>query len=103
MIPTQDNLDERPEPRVCKTLAAHKLLVFWLIILAAMAAYFSFLFFIAFREEPADMKLSEPLTWGIPFGIGVLSVTCLLTCLYIHWASRTHDVMVSELRRRWGR
>lgn len=103
MILNQDNLDGRPEPRLRKTLAARKHLVSWLITLSALAAYFSFLFLIAFREEPADPKLFEPLTWGIPLGIGVLSVTCLLTCLYIHWAGRTHDVMVSELRRKWGR
>jgi uncharacterized membrane protein (DUF485 family) len=101
--PAQDILSQDLGSRVFRALSAREHLPTWLVSLAAMGVNFSFLFLFAFREDPAGLTPSGILTWGIPFGIGVLGVFCLLTGLYVHWASRTHDAMISELRRKWGR
>lgn len=84
-------------------LAARKNRVSWILTLAAVAVYFGFIFLIAFRKDLVGSKLTENMTWGIPLGIGVIVVSWLLTGIYVWWANGTYDVLVAELRRKWGR
>jgi uncharacterized membrane protein (DUF485 family) len=84
-------------------LAARKDLISWILTVIAMAVYFGFLFLVAFRKDLVGAKLTGTMTWGIPLGIGVIVVSWLLTGIYVVWANRTYDVMVAELRRKWGR
>lgn len=95
-----DTLLDSPE---FHRLAARKNRVSWILTLAAVAVYFGFIFLIAFRKDLVGSKLTENMTWGIPLGIGVIVVSWLLTGIYVWWANGTYDVMVAELRRKWGR
>lgn len=85
------------------SLAARKNRVSWVLTLVAVAVYFGFIFLIAFRKDLVGSKLTANMTWGIPLGIGVIGVSWLLTGIYVWWANRTYDVLVAELRRKWGR
>jgi uncharacterized membrane protein (DUF485 family) len=84
-------------------LAARKDLVSWILTSAAVAVYFGFIFLVAFRKDLVGARITAHMTWGIPLGIGVIVVSWLLTGIYVWWANRTYDVMVAELRRKWGR
>lgn len=83
-------------------LAARKDLVSLVLTLATVAVYFGFIFLIAFRKDLVGTKVTGNMTWGIPLGIGVIFVSWLLTGIYVWWANHTYDVMVAELRRKWG-
>lgn len=83
-------------------LAARKNFVSFALTMATVAVYFGFIFLVAFRKDLVGSKLTENMTWGIPLGIGVIFVSWLLTGIYVWWANRTYDVMVAELRRKWG-
>ena len=84
-------------------LAARKNRISLILTLAAMLVYFGFIFLIAFRRDLVGARLTENMTWGIPLGIGVIVVSWLLTGIYVVWANRTYDVLVAELRRKWGK
>lgn len=94
---------DRIETEEFHALAARKNRISLVLTLAIMLVYFGFIFLIAFRKDLVGSMATEHMTWGIPLGIGVIVVSWLLTGIYVTWANRTYDVMVAELRRKWGK
>ena len=74
-----------------------------LLTLAMLAVYFGFIFLIAFRRDLVGSFLTANMTWGIPMGLGVIASAWVLTGIYVFWANRKYDVMVENLRRKWGK
>lgn len=73
------------------------------LTLAMLAIYFGFILLIAFRKDLVGAKLSANVTWGIPMGIGVIVAAWILTGIYVVWANSRYDVMVENLRKKWGK
>lgn len=60
--------------------------------------YFGFILLIAWRKDLLAIKLGEHLTLGLPLGLGLILVTCLLTGIYVNWANHRYDASVRALR-----
>jgi uncharacterized membrane protein (DUF485 family) len=84
-------------------LAARKNAVGLTLTLLILLVYYGFIFLIAFRKDLVGAMLTANVTWGILLGIGVIVVSWLLTGIYVIWANRIYDVLVADLRRKWGR
>jgi uncharacterized membrane protein (DUF485 family) len=84
-------------------LTAHKNKVSLILTLAILAVYFGFIFLIAFRKDLVGANLTANVTWGIPMGLGVIAAACILTGIYVAWANSRYDVMVEDLRKKWGK
>ncbi|MDB5103487.1 MAG: hypothetical protein JWP91_1176 [Fibrobacteres bacterium] len=95
-----EDLLESPE---FHALTARKNRVSLILTLAILAVYFGFIFLIAFRKDLVGAYLADNVTWGIPMGIGVIASAWVLTGIYVVWANSKYDVMVEDLRRKWGK
>ena len=64
-----------------------------------LLCYFAFVVLLAYN--PA--LLANPVgnsTLGIPLGIGVIIVACVLTGIYVFWANKHYDAQLRELKTR---
>jgi uncharacterized membrane protein (DUF485 family) len=64
-----------------------------------VVAYFGFIALIAFNKALLGTTLVPGLSLGILLGALVIAVAWLLTWRYVHWANRTHDAAIADLRR----
>lgn len=66
-----------------------------------VCAYFSYILLIAFRPDWMARPLAAGMTinLGIPFGLGIIVLTVLLTALYVRRANREFDQEAAEIRR----
>lgn len=81
-----------------KALVRKKLLVTTIFTLIMLSVYFGFILLLAFNKEFLSQKVSEYLTIGLIFGVGLIVFAWLLTGIYIHWANTSYDKSVQELR-----
>jgi len=66
-----------------------------------LICYFVFVVLLAY--DPAF--LAKPVgnsTLGIPLGIGVIIIACILTGIYVFWANKHYDEQLKQLRARLG-
>jgi uncharacterized membrane protein (DUF485 family) len=84
-------------------LAARKNAVSLALTLVIMAAYYGFIFLVAFRKDLVGAKISEHVTLGIPLGIGVILVAWVTTGIYVWWANRNYDAKAENLRNQMGK
>ncbi|MDB5051704.1 MAG: hypothetical protein JWO30_4775 [Fibrobacteres bacterium] len=84
-------------------ITARKNKVSLMLTLAILAVYFGFIFLIAFRKDLVGANLTANVTWGIPMGLGVIAAAWVLTGIYVVWANSRYDVMVENLRKKWGK
>ncbi|MBC7544086.1 MAG: DUF485 domain-containing protein [Candidatus Sericytochromatia bacterium] len=66
---------------------------------AMLVGYFGFIALIAFAKDRLGTPVVPGLSLGILLGALVIVAAWLLTWRYVHWANRTHDAAVAELRR----
>jgi uncharacterized membrane protein (DUF485 family) len=64
-----------------------------------MAAYFGFIFLVAFDKESAGTLLADGrVSVGIVLGACVIVLAPVLTAIYVRWANRTYDPAIAALR-----
>ncbi len=61
--------------------------------------YFGFAALLAFSPQTLAAPFGAA-TIGIPFGIGVIVVACILTGIYVRWANSEYDTMIVQLKER---
>ena len=67
-----------------------------------LAAYFGFIFLIAFGKSFLAQDLTTGVTVGIPIGIGVIVLSWILTGIYVHWANTKYDALVEKVKNKIG-
>lgn len=68
-----------------------------LLTVLTLAAYFSFILLMAFAPSVLAQRVGG-VVLGIPFGIGVIVWSWLLTGVYVRWANTSYDALVAEVR-----
>ncbi len=84
-----------------KELARQKSLISLVLTLLTMAAYFAFMFLIAYKKE----ALSAPVAHGsigIPIGIGLIILAWIFTGIYVYWANTRYDVLIEKVKQKVG-
>ena len=69
--------------------------------LTAIMLFCYFVFVVLLAYDPA--LLARPIgnsTLGIPLGIGVIIIACVLTGIYVFWANKHYDAQLLELKAR---
>lgn len=71
--------------------------------LTAIMLFCYFVFVILLAYDPALLASSMGnSTLGIPLGIGVIIIACILTGIYVFWANKHYDTQLNELKARLG-
>ena len=96
--PTSHEILEDPD---FKELARQKTLISTILTLLTMAAYFAFMFLIAYRKEALAGPIANG-TWGIPIGIGVIILAWIFTGIYVYWANTKYDVLIEKVKQKIG-
>lgn len=81
-----------------KAMAYQKGRISGVLTLLTMLAYFGFLGLLAFNPATLAERFRGSINVGIPFGIGVIVWSWLLTGVYVRWANSAYDARVGELK-----
>ncbi|MBX3206871.1 MAG: DUF485 domain-containing protein [Labilithrix sp.] len=79
-------------------LAARRWRVAVTLTAAMMAAYFGFLFLVAYAKPAAGALVVPGLSWGILLGALVIVTAWAVTGVYVVWANARYDTKLEELR-----
>jgi uncharacterized membrane protein (DUF485 family) len=60
--------------------------------------YYGYILLIAYDKSYMAEKIGEVTTRGIPFGIGVIVLSWILTAVYVLWANSVYDAEVGRLK-----
>lgn len=71
----------------------------WMLSILMFGLYLLFILFIAFEPEllGAQIHANSPITWGIPFGIGLIVAAFVLTGIYVWRANSEFDRLNREI------
>lgn len=64
-----------------------------------LVVYFGFAAILAFNPKALAAPFGNT-TLGIPFGIGVIIIACILTGIYVRWANTEYDSLIKHLNAR---
>ena len=64
-----------------------------------LLVYFGFIITLAYFPEALAASVGNA-TMGIPFGIGVIILACVLTGIYVRWANTKYDSLIAKLNAR---
>jgi uncharacterized membrane protein (DUF485 family) len=67
-----------------------------------MAVYFGFILLVAFDKPLLGVLLAPGLSLGIALGAAVILAAWVVTGIYVVWANKHYDRVVSEARRAHG-
>lgn len=71
----------------------------WLLTFIIFFAYFSFILTIAFFPSFLAQKIGNGImNWGMPFGIGIIFLSFILTGVYIKRANEEFDVLTKQIK-----
>ena len=69
-----------------------------LVLTACMLiVYFGFILVLAFNRELLATKIGENMTLGIPVGILIILLACVLTGIYVFWANTSYDKSIQDI------
>ncbi len=88
------------DPEFLKVISRRNAIAYSLTVIM-LFCYFVFVLLLAY--DPA--LLARPTgnsTLGIPLGIGVIIIACILTGIYVFWANKYYDAQLKELKARLG-
>ena len=68
-----------------------------LLTVLTLAVYFSFIFLMAFAPDVLARRVGGVVV-GIPYGIGVIVWSWLLTGIYVRWANTSYDALVAQVK-----
>ena len=80
-----------------KRLVRGKWTISIVLTIVLFIVYYGYILLIAADKTFLAQKIGEYTTLGIPIGVGVIVAAWVLTCIYVVWANRVHDVEVSRL------
>ncbi|HBL31406.1 MAG TPA: DUF485 domain-containing protein [Acidobacteria bacterium] len=83
-----------------KALVRRKWTVSILLTACLFALYYGYILLIAVDKAFLSRKIGAHTTLGIPFGVGVIVLSWVLTAVYVLWANRSNDRAVDDLKRR---
>ena len=71
----------------------------WALSFCMFGLYVLFILLIAFKPEMLGARIFEdsPITWGIPFGIGLILSAFVLTGIYVWKANGEYDRLNQEI------
>lgn len=64
-----------------------------------LLVYFGFAILLAYAPDFLAAPVGSA-TLGIPFGIGVIIIACILTGIYVRWANTQYDSLIAHLNAR---
>jgi len=64
-----------------------------------LICYFAFVALLAYNPALLAQQTGNA-TLGIPLGIGVIIIACILTGIYVFWANKHYDNQLAQLRAR---
>lgn len=82
---------------VLESLARRRWQVAMAISAAMVIVYFGFILLIAFRKEAMGILVHPGLSIGIVLGALLILVTWVFTWVYVSWANRHVDALLSRL------
>jgi uncharacterized membrane protein (DUF485 family) len=62
-----------------------------------MIVYFGFILILAFKGEILATKIGEHMTLGIPVGLAIIVLACILTGIYVFWANSSYDKSIEDI------
>lgn len=72
----------------------------WFLTCITLIAYYSFILTIAFNPSFLAQKFGDTLiTYGMPFGIGVIFLSFFLTGIYVKRANGEFDTLVDKIKK----
>lgn len=86
------------ESKAFRDLVRRKWIVSILLTACLFALYYGYILLIAVDKVFLARRIGEHTTLGIPFGVGVIVLSWVLTAIYVIWANRSHDKEVERLR-----
>ena len=90
---TQHGIDEA----AFKELVRKKWTISLILTAIMLVVYYGFILVLAFEKQIFAQKIGESMTLGIPVGLGVILLACLLTGIYVRWANSTYDSSVKSI------
>ncbi|MBP6309514.1 MAG: DUF485 domain-containing protein [Arenimonas sp.] len=71
----------------------------WVLSMLMFGLYLLFILLIAFKPNVLGARIvaESPITWGIPFGIGLILAAFVLTGIYVWRANGEFDRMNQEI------
>lgn len=96
----QDALKISQHPKY-KELVATRTRYSWMMTSFVFVIYFGFIYLVAFHKEYLAQRISENsvITYSIPFGIGVILSTVILTGIYVFRANKEFDGLTNQIKR----
>ena len=86
------------QSKAFRDLVRRKWIVSVLLTACLFALYYGYILLIALDKTFLARRIGEHTTLGIPFGVGVIVLSWVLTAVYVVWANRSHDKEVERLR-----
>ena len=73
----------------------------WLLSICMFGLYLAFILLVAFKPAALGSPIFSnfPVTWGIPFGVGLILAAFLLTGIYVWNANGEFDRLNQEILR----
>lgn len=72
------------------------------LTLITMLVYFGFLFMVAFKKNVLSILVTDNIPLGIPLGISVILLSCLITGVYVYWANKFYDPAIAAIKNKLG-
>ena len=71
----------------------------WVLSMLMFGLYMLFILLIAFKPDWLGSRVvaESPITWGVPFGIGLILIAFVLTGIYVWRANGEFDRMSQEI------
>jgi uncharacterized membrane protein (DUF485 family) len=91
--PVPPKIDEK----MFQKLVVRKWKVSLVLTAVMLIVYFGFILVLAFGREILSTKIGEHMTLGIPVGILIIVLACVLTGIYVFWANSRYDKSIEEI------
>lgn len=73
----------------------------WLLAGIIFFAYYSFILIVAFKPSFLSQKIGDSLiTFGMPYGIGIIFLSFILTGVYVKRANGEFDALIEKIKNR---
>ena len=89
-----EKIDQTPE---FKALVTRRWTVALVLTFFTFITYYGFIITVGVSKATMSIKIGTVTTLGIPVAVGVIVISFILTLIYVLWANKTYDSMVSSI------